>query len=220
MYWQEDDDQNQTGTSDKVQELVFALKGQAVPVDHAHALADAITQILPWISEERRFGVYSLAGMEEGNGWARGGGADEMIYLSRRSKLILRLPNERADETLALSGQTLQVHGQPLVIGEARSRSVNIASTLYARFVHTLDHVEEEAFLHYIQSELKVLGVRAKKMLCGKARHIRTDNGVIHTRSVMLDGISSEDAMRLLEYGVGPGRHLGCGLFVGHKSID
>jgi hypothetical protein len=40
----------------------------------------------------------------------------------------------------------------------------------------------------------------------------------LHAFSLMLDGLSHDDALRLLEHGIGPHRLWGCGLFVPHKS--
>jgi hypothetical protein len=45
------------------------------------------------------------------------------------------------------------------------------------------------------------------------------DDGVPVTGySLMLDGLSPADSLRVLEAGLGRHRRLGCGLFVPHKS--
>ena len=50
----------------------------------------------------------------------------------------------------------------------------------------------------------------------GRVLAIETER--LHGYSLMLDGLSAEGALRLLDAGLGPHRRLGCGLFVPHKS--
>jgi len=63
------------------------------------------------------------------------------------------------------------------------------------------------------------LGIRVNKILCGKAHDLTTPDGVIHTQSVMIADLDSEPAVTLQQKGVGPGRKIGCGLFLPHRGI-
>jgi hypothetical protein len=44
-------------------------------------------------------------------------------------------------------------------------------------------------------------------------------NGSVFTRSLMVADLASEDAIKLQQEGIGPGRKFGCGLFLPQKGI-
>jgi len=46
----------------------------------------------------------------------------------------------------------------------------------------------------------------------------RLEPGGLRGYSLMLDGLSAADSLRLQETGIGRHRRLGCGVFVPHKS--
>ena len=55
---------------------------------------------LPWLADDDRAGVHLIHVAESGNGWMRPEDAEnEMLYLSRRTKMTLRLPKEYIEET-------------------------------------------------------------------------------------------------------------------------
>jgi hypothetical protein len=37
---------------------------------------------------------------------------------------------------------------------------------------------------------------------------------------MMIAGLGAEESVRMQEQGIGPYRHMGCGLFIPHKGID
>jgi hypothetical protein len=57
-------------------------------------------------------------------------------------------------------------------------------------------------------------------MLCGMERVIATPDRKIQARSLMLADLAVEESVRLQQRGLGPGRTLGCGLFLPHKDIN
>jgi hypothetical protein len=57
-------------------------------------------------------------------------------------------------------------------------------------------------------------------MLSGRGHTIRTPEGGIETRSLMIAELTVEDSVRLQQQGLGPGRKIGCGLFLPHKGIE
>ncbi len=71
MYWQEGKDNENYLVPDKIVDVVFNIACRALPVDHAYALSQAITQVLPWFSEEEGAGLHTVHGAESGNGWMR-----------------------------------------------------------------------------------------------------------------------------------------------------
>ena len=221
MFWQEDEENDQGFViPDEIVDLVFDMKCRALPVDHAEALHRAVNAVLPWFADETATGLHLIHGADSGNGWERPEDGDELLYPSRRTRLTLRLPKERVVAAArALSGRTLDVAGYELVIGEGKTRLLSIHPSLYARYVVCGADEGEDAFLARAVAEMKGMGVTFKKVLCGKMHSFRSDAGTVTTRSLFVADLRPDDAVRLQERGVGPGRQCGFGLFIPHKSI-
>jgi hypothetical protein len=56
-------------------------------------------------------------------------------------------------------------------------------------------------------------------MMAGLERNIKTPEGNIHTRSLMIADLRKSESVTLQEKGIGDYRLLGCGLFVPQKDI-
>ena len=219
MHWQiEEDDSSQIAVPENVIDLQFSIDCKLLPVDHAHALSTAILQALPWFVEDEIATLHLIHGAETGNGWER---PDDVIYLSRRTKLTLRVPHERIDDTTTLTGKTLDVAGNPMVIGEASKRPLSISTSLYSRHVVVMPGEDEDVFLQRTISEMHEMELQFKKVLCGKERTIQVSGGELMTRSLLVADITFNDSIRLQQRGVGAKRHkkLGCGLFIAHKTV-
>ncbi len=186
-------------------DLAFAVQGSSLPRDHRRALAEVLTQALPWLSDEPGAGVHRL-------NVAAGGG--EMALLSQRTRLTLRLPRARVGDAGALAGLGLQFGQHGLRLGEPHLRELLPHSTLYAHFVAT-DAADEAAFLQTVQAQLAALEVDARA-ICGRRQC--TEGGSLHGYGLMLDRLAPADALRVMANGLGPKRLWGCGLFVPHKS--
>jgi CRISPR-associated protein Cas6 len=186
-------------------DVAFALQGRFLPREHRFELAAALARRLPWLGQSSGAGMHRL-------NVAAGGGP--MALLSNRTRLTLRVPRDRADETAALSGSELVCGPATVRLGAAQVRELLPWGTLYSHVVAAEDD-DENAFLLAVGEQLEALGVRARA-ICG--RHQTIEGGALHGYSLMLDGLSARDALRLLEMGLGRHRHLGCGMFVPHKS--
>jgi CRISPR-associated protein Cas6 len=219
MFWQEEIDEQQYVVPENVVDLIFKIRCSRLPIDHAWALSEAIHQALPWFGEERQAGLHLIHGAESGNGWERPSDGEETLYLSRRTPLILRLPKAYVEDAMALSGMTLDVAGNELQIGEAHTRFLSMATTLYSRHVVTKEALTEDEFLQSAVESLKALDLRFKKVLCGKGTRFASPEGQIQTSSLMVAGLSLDDAITLQEIGIGPLRDRGFGLFVPHKTV-
>jgi len=156
---------------------------------------------------------------ESGNGWMRPEGADDLLYLSRRTKLQLRLPRHRVEHGQKLVGQTLDVAGHPLVVEKSALKPLAPFATVFCRYLAAEDGQDENAFLQAKVQELNALGIRPMKMLCGIEKRLATPDGPVRTRSLMIADLSLPESLRLQQQGLGPLRHLGCGLFLPHKDI-
>ncbi|MGM0593373.1 MAG: type I-MYXAN CRISPR-associated protein Cas6/Cmx6 [Pseudomonadota bacterium] len=223
MFWQEEDkDPDRFIVPEDVVDILFSIQCKTLPVDHAHALSTAIQQALPWFAEEQQAGLHLIHVADSGNGWERPQGGDELLYLSRRTKLVLRVPQHRVEHSKALSGQTLDVAGNRMEVGKATVRPLSTSTTLYARYVAaSRPEQDEDSFIAEVVEELRRAGLRFKKVLCGKENTLHTPDGEMVTRSLMVADMPIEDAVRLQEIGVGPHKNkkLGCGLFIAHKAV-
>ncbi|RDH87779.1 MAG: type I-MYXAN CRISPR-associated protein Cas6/Cmx6 [endosymbiont of Escarpia spicata] len=219
MFWQEESDETVYVVPDDVIDLAYQMKCRALPVDHAWPLATAIHHALPWFAEEPQAGLHLIYGADSGNGWERPQDAADTLYLSRRTRLILRLPKERLPDAEALTGQTLDVAGNLLTIGKSIPRLLGMTTTLYSRFVVDETDGNEDQFISAAVEGLHALNLRFKKVLSGRPFAFSTPEGEILTRSLMVAGLSLDDAVRLQENGLGPLRNRGFGLFVPQKSV-
>lgn len=219
MFWSEDtEDTKEVVVPDNVLDVVYSISCKCIPMEHAHALSEALQQALPWLAEEANVGIHQVYGAESGNGWERPD--TEVLYLSRRQKLTLRLPKSRLEDAKVLSGETLDIGGYALKVGEqVTTRKLSDLPTLFARHVLGEDGQTEEEFLAQAVTRLQAMGINVKKMMCGKEGIIQLPDRTLHTRSLMLADLELKESLKLQEEGLGAGRKLGCGLFVPQKGI-
>lgn len=222
MFWNEDKQEDKGyQVPDDIVDLSFAIVCKMLPLDHAYALSQSIQGALRWFADEEAAGVHLIHGAESGNGWFRPQGSENTVmHLSRRTRMALRIPKHRIDDARALQGSTLDVAGHRLDVGEANIKPLSALSTLFARHVVMSDaDMTEAAFLEQVVAEMRGLGIRVNKILCGKAHDLTTPGGIVHTQSVMIADLEPEQAVMLQQKGIGPGRKIGCGLFIPHKGI-
>ena len=218
MYWQEDNDQ-QKQQENEIVDLVCTISCRSLPVDHAHALADALMSQAEWLQSDTGAGIHPISIQESGNGWMRPEGADELLLLSRRTKLILRVPRLRIEEAEALKQNEFDVAGNALSIQKMDIRELQPMETLFSRYNIITEGFSEEDFMKGVFEELKALGINPRKMLPGKGRVIRTPAGALQTSSLMIADLKPDESLALQQRGIGEHQHLGCGLFVPHKGI-
>lgn len=220
VYWQETNRQETIIVPDDVVDVVYQIACRTLPVDHAWVLSQAVQRLLPWIGTEPTAGVHTIHVADSGNGWMRPEHADDLLYLSRRTKLVLRVPRQRVDEAHTLVGNTLDVAGHALQIEQATVRPLSPITTIFSRYVVGANQGEDEnAFLAAMLDELKAMGIQPKKMLCGIEKVLATPVRPIRTRSLMIAELTALESVVVQQRGLGPLRHLGCGLFLPHKDI-
>ncbi|MGB5297665.1 MAG: type I-MYXAN CRISPR-associated protein Cas6/Cmx6 [Thiogranum sp.] len=224
MYWDDDRDKNTPYVvSDDVVDLVYRINCRCLPLDHAHSFSMAVRENLSWIDEEEQAGIHLIHGAESGNGWMRPKDAgNELLHLSHRSRMTLRVPKHRVDDAHQLSGQTLDIDGHRLEIGKANVKLFSTLPTQFSRYVvvpEGIEHDDEEAFMAYAAEQLRALGIKLRKLLCGRTHAIRQPDGDLYTRSLMLADLEVEEAVTLQQQGIGRHKTMGCGLFIPHKGI-
>jgi len=219
MYWQEENNEQSYTVPEDVVDALFSIRCSTLPVDHAWALAEAIREILPWFPDEPRSGLHIIHGADSGNGWERPQGAGDLLYLSRRTRLELRLPQARVEDAATLSGRRLIIHGHEMEIGRHKTRRLAMTNILYSRYLVSEPEWSEDDFIEHTVTALRDLRLRFKKVLSGKTFQLATPEGPVQTRSLMVADLPYKDAVILQQQGIGPRRNMGCGLFIPQKSF-
>jgi CRISPR-associated protein Cas6 len=218
MFWQDDNEEQYT-VSDEIVDLVCTIRCRSLPNDHAQALAEALLEHAAWLATDAGAGVHPISIQEAANGWMRPEGPDELIHLSRRTKLILRAPQQRLADSEELIGKPLEVDGNPFEIQKIETRQLQPSETLFSRYNIVAEGQDEDDFLQAVFDALKAMGISPRKMLPGKGRRLRGPDGVLHTSSLMVAELRPEESITLQQRGIGEHQHLGCGLFIPHKGI-
>lgn len=221
MFWSEDtDSKKELVVSNDVVDMAFKLDCKTLPLDHAQALAEAIQAALPWFADEAQTGLHLIHVAESGNGWYRPEDPEnEVLCLSKRTRMTLRIPKHRIDDAHRLTSQTFDIEGHALMVLEGSIKSLSALPTLFARYVIAEEGQDETAFLGSMATILREMQVPVKKLMAGKQNMMRMADGPVFTRSLMVAELGAEDAIKLQQQGIGPGRKFGCGLFLPQKGI-
>ena len=222
MFWQEEKATAETYTvPDDVVDVLFKLSCKTLPLDHGDALSQQIIQHLPWIEQEPQAAIHQVHVAESANGWMRPDNPEtDVLCVSRRTKLTIRLPKTRLEDAGALVGQTLNIAGHTLTVGEFTTRPLSKLTTIFARYVDTGGSEDESEFLHNVHQQLTAMGIKVKKMMSGKLVVHHTAQGDIMTRKLMLSDLDIEESVQLQQQGIGDKQLLGIGIFLPHKGID
>jgi len=220
MYWEENTSDTPGSIPDNVIDVVYGIACRTLPVDHAFALATEITKEFDWLASEPGAGVHTIHVAASGNGWYRPESADQLLYPSRRTKLSLRIPKHRVSDAQKLVGKSLDIAGSSLVVKEMTEKKLIDIPTLFSRYIVADQKENETQFMEKIVAALSELGIKPRKMLCGKETQISMGDSVLMTRSLMIADLKSADSMLLQEKGLGSHRWMGCGLFLPHKDIN
>lgn len=189
-------------------DLAFEVAGERLPPTYAFGLEAALLATLPWLADEADAGVHPIRAPLTNFG----------LILSRRARLVLRLPESRVGSAQALSGQRLTIGEATLTVGAATVRPLTPFPTLRAWNVVTSAD-DEQGFADDITLQLDVLGVRAQP-ISGRRETIGDGGRQLAGFGLVLHDLSPEHSLRLQTHGLGAARRLGCGLFVHHKLIE
>jgi CRISPR-associated protein Cas6 len=220
MYWTQNSDDTTHAVPDAVVDLAFNITCRCLPIDHAYALSQALLQAMPWLGKEERAGIHLIHVAESSHGWQRPEDPEnELLHLSQRTKLVLRLPKEHVADAREIIGTVLQIGGHRMEVGEAHVRLLSTLTTLFSRYVVANEDEDEEQFMQRAAEQLKGMDIGVRKLLCGRSRVFQLPSERILTRRLMATDLTSKESIRLQQEGLGPGRKLGFGLFIPHKGI-
>jgi len=126
---------------------------------------------------------------------------------------------QRLRDAAALTGQTLDVAGFPMRVGQLQPRPLVRIASLFSRSVIFEESDDETEFLAAAAEALRALGVEASTMLCGRSVTLATPQRSYRTRSLMVTVGTPAQSLALQRQGLGEARKLGCGLFIPHKDV-
>ena len=190
-----------------VVDVSFEVRCAHLPRDYGYALYEALAGALDWLEDEASVGVHPLHGTAS---------ADGELVLGRRARLMLRLSEQRAGQSLALAGARLAL-GSGLEVGAGKVRALMPYATVHSHFVNT-GCADEAEFLARAAAELREAGL-PERMISGKAHAMSTPEGELRGFSLLLHGLSPAQSLAVQARGLGQGRKIGCGIFVPHKSV-
>ena len=220
-FWQDGDSATtKPGVTDDVLDLLFPFQCRDLPLDHMYDLYDAVRSVIPWITDDPQMAIHSIHGAESGAGWIRPQGVDDIIYLSKRTRFILRVPKTKIDQCRALEDKTLLVGGRKLHLGRFKTRLLSKETILFARYIAFDQPLEEHVLVPAIADMLALQNISPKKIMSGRGHTIRFENRTLYCHSLMLDGLDFSVAQRLQQSGLGQYQKVGCGIFLPHKRIS
>lgn len=188
-------------------DIVFDLDGTSVPEGYPFALWSEVVRCLPWLKQENDAGILPLRGSVSG----------EHLLLSKRTKLVLRVPMEHAAQAGQLSGKQLKVDGNTLLVGKGKERALQAATTLHSYIVES--NLGEIEFLAAMKEKLHEMNIPCN-LICDKHRKIRGVNQTLSGFGLVLHDLKPLASLEIQRIGLGGARHFGCGMFVPFKAIS
>ena len=190
-------------------DLAFSLMSQqAIPADHGYVLYGALSRNMPSLHTSNGIGVHPVRGQQIG---------DRRLSLTSHSRLVLRIDTDDISQILPLAGKQLDVLGAVLRVGVPQVWSLRFAPALRSRLVTIKlpDGIEPESFEQAIRRQLNAMNVSTEVIVTiGKRRTLRIKDKEVVGYEVILEGLTAEESLDVLEIGIGGRRHMGCGVFV------
>lgn len=221
MFWKEDTGgKKEFIVPDDVVDISYKLDCKTLPIDHAHALSHAIQHALPWFAQEKQAGLHLIHVAESGNGWHRPENPEhEVLCLSRRTRMTLRVPKHRIDDAHKLSNVTMDIDGHVLTVKEGAIKPLVPLPTMFSRYIETDESKDENDFLADMAKVLESMDIPVMKLMAGRKHWFQLGDRKIFTRSLMTADLTQEQAIKLQQHGIGSGQKYGCGLFIPQKGI-
>lgn len=220
MYWNEDKKREKYQIPDDIIDLSYVVKCKCLPLEHMQELYDSLSTALPQLKDDKFAGIHPINGSESGNGWERSNDPNELIYLSRRQKMTIRISKGYLQDAENLVGKTINVAGYDIELGKTSTKKLSDLPTTFCRSIMIDGRMDEDDFLQWAFNELKSLDIIVNKMMAGKERVVQLPNGGERvTRSLMVAELRQVESVLLQQHGLGEGRKLGCGIFLPQKDI-
>lgn len=195
------------GAEQEMLDMVFDLDGASVPEDAPFLLWQEIVRLLPWLKEVENVGILPLRGSVSGS----------LTLLSKRTKLILRVPVKYAPQTVVLTGQSLDIGGSVLVIGKGKDRKFQPVTTLHSYMVES--DLGEIEFIAEMHNKLQSMNISCN-LICDKHRIIKGEVQSLKGFGLVLHDLKPQASLQIQRSGLAGARQFGCGIFVPFKAIS
>lgn len=198
----------------KIINLVFPVQGTTLHADHNHKLLASLSEKIPQLHHLVGLAINTVSGIPDKQG---------KITLTSASRLYLRLPVEAITLVYPLTGQTLNVGGYSIKLGNPELQTLQAVESLKSRLVTIKGYLEPEAFLEAAYRQLQALEIQANigipandngepKRLTLKITKPNRSYTIVGF-SIVVDNLNEEDSIKLQIHGLGGKRRLGCGVF-------
>lgn len=187
-------------------EISISISGQTLPASYHFALWNALLQLEPVLGDSAEVGIVPL----------RLSSNEGKLLLTKRTRLLMRLPEEMVDGVAALTGKELDIAGHRVQLGNLEVRGLQPYPTLHAPLVSGGE--DEVSFMQGIRSSLDAMGVGAS-LICGKRHSLKDGTHDIMGYSLVVHDLKPEESLRLLGNGLGSEKCYGCGVFLPYKAI-
>ncbi|MBI4808834.1 MAG: type I-MYXAN CRISPR-associated protein Cas6/Cmx6 [Nitrosomonadales bacterium] len=188
-------------------DLVFDLRGETLPATYPFALWAELVKRVPQLAENEAVGVLPLKVAKN----------RDVILLPKRTKLVLRLPQDLLQLASRLSGAELDISPGVLSLGEMRTRTIQPHPTLHAQLAAGAD--DEMEFMEAVHAHFAALEISANT-ICGIRHTLSDGRQSISGYSLVVHDLKPEASVRLQCVGMGEGRQFGCGIFMPYKVIS
>ena len=217
MYWEEENIQEDSQIVSEYVDVIFNVKCSRIAADHAYDLLQALNKKIPNIAEIENLSINSIHGAMSGAGWQR---PDNEIYLSKRTKFILRMPRQFADNFRVLDNSYLKVGEYDVYLDKFHIKDLMPYDTLFCRYLIIDENEAEESIQYRLYKYCNdKLCFKIKKMMCGKKHLVVTPEKTFKTTTLLITELEPEQSIAILENGFGIGKLFGCGIFLPYKSI-
>jgi CRISPR-associated protein Cas6 len=194
--------------------LSFPVIGTELWADHNYRLYAAISKQFPQLHKLDGLAINTIPGIPDKQG---------KIRLTSSSRLLLRLPVEAIAQVYPLAGQTLDISGYSIQLGNPELQTLKPVDSLSARLVTIKGYTEPAPFLAAAHRQLQALNINANigipandkgepKRLTLKITKPKRSYTVVGF-SVVVSDLTPDDSIKLQIHGLGGKRHIGCGVF-------
>ncbi|APB34493.1 hypothetical protein GlitD10_2164 [Gloeomargarita lithophora Alchichica-D10] len=210
-------------------EIQYSLQGKTLPADHGYALYSAVKKCLQNLSSDdlpsdlpKDIHLCTIPGILVQPG---------VICLNRGSRLRLRCPSHQIqlwyrffhNQVFNIQGHLIRLVQPRIILPEASS---TLASRLVTFKLKDIDHAGvPQHFLKSCQTGLERLEIKGKAFIPSDPdgdlarRTLQIKDKKVLGFSVIVEGLSNEDSLKLQWHGLGGRQHFGCGWFYPVKEL-